>query len=102
MSLLVHYTLTSPDDHAAQIKAMETLVADLQAQGLPGTGGMQYSCFATDEPTRFVGLFEFANDTGKQAFLDSSAFAAYRQTVGPTFANPPQTTPLQAIASTRG
>ena len=39
---------------------------------------------------------------GKQTFLDSAAFAAYRERVGPTFANPPQTTDLAAIASTRG
>ncbi len=101
MSLLVQYTLKSADDHAAQVQAMETLVASLGDEGAPGTGGMQYSCFATDDPTRFVGLFEFDDDAGRQAFLDSAAFAAYRETVGPTFANPPETTTITAIASTR-
>ncbi len=98
MSLLVHYTLKSADDHAAQTQAMEALVTGLKAEGL---AGVTYSCFATDEPTKFVGVLEFGDDAGREAFLASSAFAAYRETVGPTFANPPQTTPITAIASTR-
>jgi len=99
MSLLVRYTLKSADDHAAQTAAMHTLVAGLQASGI---AGLNYSCFATDEPTEFIGVLEFPDDAAKQAFLQSSAFATYRETVGPTFANPPQTTEITAIASTRG
>jgi quinol monooxygenase YgiN len=101
MSLLVHYTLRSADDHAHQIAAMEALVAGLSAEGAAGTDGLQYTCFTTDDPTRFVGLLQFDSDTGKQTFLDSPAFATYRETVGPTFANPPQTTEISAFASTR-
>ena len=102
MSLLVHYTLKSADDHDHQKDAMAALVAGLASEGAAGTDGMQYSCFATDDPTKFVGLFEFDSDAGKQAFLNSAAFATYRETVGPTFANPPQTTEITGFASTRG
>ena len=77
---------------------MGALVAGLKSEGL---GGVHYSCFKTDDPTAFVGLLEFGDDIGKDAFLSSRAFAAYRETVGPTFANPPQTTGISAIASTR-
>lgn len=99
MSLLVRYTLNSADDHAVQIDAMRTLVSSLVSEGV---AGVDYSCFTTDDATQFIGLLEFPDDAGKQAFLGSSAFAAYRAKVGPTFANPPQTTEIAAIASTRG
>ena len=98
MSLLVRYTLKSADGKADQIDAMNALVAGLQAEGVVG---VHYSCFSTEDPTDFVGLLEFDDDTGKQAFLNSDAFATYRETVGPTFANPPQTTEISGIASTR-
>ena len=98
MSLLVHYTLKSADDHASQIAAMEALVSGLRSEGVVG---VQYSCFSTDKPTQFVGLLEFPDEAGKQAFVKSAAFAAYREAVGPTFANPPRTTEITAIASTR-
>lgn len=98
MSLLVRYTLKSADGKAAQIDAMKALVAGLGAEGVTG---VHYSCFSTDDPTDFVGLLEFDDDTGKQAFLNSAAFATYRETVGPTFANPPKTTEIAGIASTR-
>ena len=97
MSLLVRYTLKSADGHDAQAAAMQNLVAGLKGEGVD----VHYSCFATDQPTEFIGLLEFETDAGKQTFLDSAAFAAYRTTVGPTFANPPQTTDIAAIASTR-
>ncbi len=99
MSLLVRYTLKSADGHAAQIAAMQALVAGLTTEGV---AGVHYSCFSTDETTEFVGILEFEDDAGKQAFLNSAAFAAYREQVGPTFANPPQTTEIAAIASTHG
>ncbi len=102
MSLLVHYTLKSADDHAHQETAMTALVADLAAEGATGTDGLQYSCFATDDPVKFIGVFEFDGDAGKQAFLDSAAFATYRAAIGPTLTGPPQTTDLRKIASTRG
>ena len=98
MSLLVRYTLKSAEGKAAQIDAMKALVAGLQSEGV---SGVHYSCFSTEDPTDFVGLLEFDDNSGKQAFLDSAAFATYRETVGPTFANPPQTTEVSGIASTR-
>lgn len=49
----------------------------------------------------FVGVLEFRDEAEKQAFLSSAAFAEYREAVGPTFANPPQTTEISKIASTR-
>lgn len=98
MSLLVRYTLSSPDHHAAQQQAMRALVAGLRSEDI---AGLSYSCFATDDPTRFIGVLEFPDDGVKQAFLDSAAFATYRAAVGPTFANPPETTGIEAIASTR-
>ena len=98
MSLLVHYTLKSADGHDAQIEAMKALVAGLTSEG---ASGVQYSCFETEDPARFVGLLEFDDEAGKEAFLNSAAFATYRERVGPTFANPPETTEVTAIASTR-
>lgn len=98
MSLLIHYTLKSADDHAHQTAAMQALVAALKDEGVPG---ITYSCFTTDDPTRFVGVMEFGAEGAKQAFLDSQAFATYRAAVSPTFANPPQATEISAIASTR-
>lgn len=98
MSLLVHYTLKSQEHHQAQCVAMTALVEGLNAEGIDG---LNYSCFTTDDPLRFIGVLEFVDDSTKQAFLNSPSFATYRDTVGPTFANPPQTTEISAIASTR-
>ena len=99
MSLLVRYTLKHADDHAHQVQAMEALVAGLKDEGI---AGMDYSCFSTDEATEFIGILELVDDTAKQGFLNSSAFAAYKEKVGPTFAKPPQTTDISLLASTRG
>lgn len=98
MSLLVHYTLKSGNDHIAQTTAMTALVDGLKSEGI---AGLHYSCFSTDDPLKFVGVLEFPDDGTKQAFLNSASFASYKETVGPTFANPPQTTEITAIASTR-
>ena len=98
MSLLVRYTLSSADNHAEQTAAMTALVAGLKSEGI---AGLAYSDFATAEPTEFVGVLEFPDDGVKQAFLDSAAFATYRNRVKPILANPPATTDITAIASTR-
>ena len=98
MSLLVHYTLKTAEDHARQTEAMQALVSGLKSEGV---SGVTYSCFSTAEPTQFVGVLEFDDEAGKDAFLGSAAFAAYRASVGPTFANPPETTEITTIASTR-
>lgn len=99
MGLLVHYTLKSAEDHDKQVAAMKALVAGLKAEGVRG---VVYSSFSTGDPVKFVGVLDFDDDAGKEAFLGSAAFATYRDTVGPTFANPPQTTEITAIASSRG
>ena len=98
MSFLVRYTLKSADDHARQSQAMEALVAGLRTERI---AGLNYSCFSTGEPTEFVGILEFTGEDAKQGFLNSAAFATYRETVGPLFANPPQTSDIFGIASTR-
>ena len=98
MSFLVRYTLKSADDHARQTQAMQTLVAGLKSENL---SGLHYSCFSTDEPTEFIGILEFEDEAAKQGFLNSASFASYRETVGPLFANPPQTSDIFGIASTR-
>jgi len=98
MSLLVRYTLASPDSHAHQAQAMEALVAGLKSDGI---AGLNYSCFSTNNPTEFIGVLEFVDDTAKQGFLNSAAFAEYKGKVGPTFANPPETSDISTIATTR-
>ncbi len=98
MSLLVHYTLKQEKDNNPQHEAMRTLVSGLNAEGILG---LNYACFATDDPCHFIGLLEFPDDHVKSKFLNSAAFAAYREAIGPTLANPPETTSIVAIASTR-
>ena len=98
MSLLVRYTLASPDSHAHQSEAMEALVAGLKSEGIDG---LHYSCFSTENPTEFIGILEFADDAAKQGFLNSAAFADYKVKVGPTFANPPETSDIFGLATTR-
>jgi len=98
MSFLVSYTLKDEAGFDGQVSAMEALVADLKAAGIDG---LDYTCFSTDEKTEFLGVLEFRDDAVKKAFIDSAAFAAYRDRVGPTFANPPQTRDIFKIASTK-
>ncbi|MGI9388477.1 MAG: hypothetical protein ACR2O1_00335 [Boseongicola sp.] len=98
MSFLVRYTLASADDNANQTEAMDALVAGLKTEGVDG---LHYSCFATDTPTEFLGVLEFVDDDAKQGFLNSAAFAEYKAKVGPTFANPPETSNITSIATTR-
>ena len=98
MSLLVEYTLKQADDHDAQVAAMAGLVAGLKSEQI---GGLNYSCFATEDPLRFIGILEFPDDTTKKAFLNSASFSIYRDKVGPTFTNPPKTTEITSIASTK-
>ena len=98
MSLLVRYTLKAADDHDHQTDAMAELVAGLKAEAIEG---FSYSCFATEEPTEFIGVLEFDSEDAFAAFQASAAFEAYKARVGPTFANPPQTTRITGIADTR-
>ena len=98
MSLLVYYTLRDAADHQSQANAMSALVQGLKSENIEG---LNYSCFATSEPTKFIGLLEFPDEKTKEGFLSSASFATYREVVGPTFANPPQTIDITAIATTR-
>jgi len=98
MSLLVHYTLKNAADCRSQAKAMSDLVEGLKSENIEN---LNYSCFATSDPTKFIGLLEFPDTETKEGFLNSTSFANYRDVVGPTFANPPQTTEITAIATTR-
>ncbi len=98
MSLLVHYTLKSADDHAALTSAMKALVAGLKSEAIPG---LAYQCFATDDATRFLGVLQFDDDDTFKAFQASAAFATYRETVTPILAGPPSTDTITPIADTR-
>lgn len=97
MSLLVEYSL-KPGMAEAQEEALRKLVHDLKAEGVTGC---HYAGFATADDTRFLGLLEFDDEKGRQAFLTSHAFAEYRDAAGPRFTSPPQTTDVRGIASTR-
>lgn len=77
---------------------MQGLVSDLRAAGI---GGLNYSCFTTDDPTAFVGVLEYADETARQGFLKSDAFATYRERVKPILAHSPETTDIGGVASTR-
>lgn len=98
MSLLVHQTLRVAADHQSQTNVMLALVQGLKSENIKG---LKYSCFATSEPTKFVGLLEFLDEETKEGYLSFASFATYRDAVGPTFANPAQTTEITSIATTR-
>ncbi|SDF42269.1 putative quinol monooxygenase [Limimaricola pyoseonensis] len=97
MGLLVEYSLKEGQSDA-QERALRDLVAGLREEG---TEGFSYTGYATDDPARFIGLFEFEDDAAKQRFLDSRAFAAYRDGAKARFTAPPGSTPIRRVASTR-
>ncbi|MEM7438017.1 MAG: antibiotic biosynthesis monooxygenase [Pseudomonadota bacterium] len=97
MSLLVEYSL-KPGMKSAQEEALRDLVQGLQSEGV---SGCHYSGFSTDDETKFLGLLEFDDDAGKQAFLGSAAFAAYREGAADRFTAPPKTRDVFGVASTR-
>ena len=96
MGLLVEYSLKDGQAEA-QTAALKAFVAGLKAEG---TEGFSYASYATDDPTRFIGVFLFDDDAGKARFLESAAFQAYRDGAGARFTGPPQTTPLTPVAAT--
>lgn len=98
MSLLVHYKLKSAHDADTQSVAMIKLVEGLKEEAI---SGLHYSCFSTDDPTRFIGVLEFPDEPTKDSFLNSDSFESYRAMVGPILAGAPETTELQSLASTR-
>ncbi|MEM7299598.1 MAG: antibiotic biosynthesis monooxygenase [Pseudomonadota bacterium] len=97
MSLLVEYSVN--DGMAqAQIDALKVFVEGLKAIG---DEGFDYTAFETDDPTKFIAVLEFDDDAAKQRFLDSSAFAEYRDGSEDRFPGPPSTTTIRLVASTR-
>ena len=97
MGLLVEYNLME-GKAAAQVDALHSFVAALKAIG---DGGYHYTAFETDDPTKFIALFEFDDEAAKQRFFDSAAFADYRDGAKERFTAPPNTTPIRLVASTR-
>jgi quinol monooxygenase YgiN len=96
MGLLVEYTLKE-GQAGAQKKALEHLVSGLRSEG---TKGFSYTAYATDDPRRFVAVFEFEDAAAKERFLNSAAFEVYRTSAKERFEGPPQTTTIQRVAST--
>ena len=97
MGLLVEYSIH--DGKAdAQTEALLKFVNGLRQIA---DGGYHYTCFATDDPKRFVGLLEFDDDDARQRFLASAPFQEYRDSAPDRFSAPPQATPVRRIASTR-
>ncbi|MGI9464264.1 MAG: putative quinol monooxygenase [Aestuariivirgaceae bacterium] len=97
MGLLVEYNVKE-GEAAAQVDALHSFVAALKAID---DGGYHYTAFETDDPTKFIAVFEFDDDAAKQRFLDSAAFADYRDGAKDRFVSPPNTTPIRFVASTR-
>ncbi|MEZ5810949.1 MAG: hypothetical protein R3D45_05980 [Rhizobiaceae bacterium] len=97
MSLLVEYTVNEGKADA-QADALEQLVDGLKAIG---DEGYDYTAFATDDPTRFIAVFEFADDNARQRFVDSAPFISYRDGAKDRFPHPPATTNITLVASTR-
>ena len=97
MGLLVEYSIKEGQAEA-QTDALHDLVAGLRAEGCEG---FSYTGYATEDATRFIGVFEFDDEAGKQRFLDSRAFAAYRDGAQGRFTAPPKTTAICFVASTR-
>lgn len=97
MSLLVEYTVNE-GKAAAQVEALEAFVAGLKAIG---DEGYDYTAFETDDPTKFIALLEFDDDSAKQRFLDSAPFNEYRDGSKDRFPGPPSTTTIRLVASTR-
>ena len=97
MSLLVEYSIVE-GKAAEQSDALKAFVAELKQHNDPG---FNYTSFETDDPTKFIALLEFDDDAAKQRFLDCQAFANYREGTKGRFTNPPATTALRPVASTR-
>ena len=96
MSLLVEYTVLEGKAEA-QVEALNTLVDGLKASG---ARGFSYTAYESDDPTKFYAVLDFDDDEGKQQFLESDAFAAYRDSAKERFPGPPNATPIRKVAST--
>ncbi|NNE21318.1 MAG: hypothetical protein HKN11_01780 [Rhizobiales bacterium] len=96
MGLLVEYSLKEGQAEA-QVEALNTFVAGLNSTG---DQGYSYTAYETNDPTKFIAVLEFDDAAAKQRFLDSAAFAEYRDGAGARFVGPPQTTVIRRVAST--
>lgn len=97
MSLLVEYTIVEGMADA-QKEALKTFVEGLKEIA---DEGYSYTAFDTDDPTRFIAVLEFRDEAGKKRFLDSGPFNDYRDGSAGRFQNPPSTTNIRLVASTR-
>ena len=97
MSLLVEYTVVEGMADA-QIDALKQFTEGLRAIA---DEGYNYTAFETGDPTKFIALLEFDDEASKKRFLDSGPFADYREGSKGRFQNPPQTTTIRLVASTR-
>ena len=98
MSLLVEYSVVEGKADE-QIDALKKFIEGLRAIG---DEGYSYTAYETDDPTRFIAVLEFADEGGKQRFLDSGPFNDYRDGASGRFQKPPSTTNIKLVASTRG
>jgi hypothetical protein len=98
MGLLVEYTLLE-NKSTAQVKALKAFVSGLNSIG---DDGYQYTAYETDDPTRFIAIFEFDDDAAKRRFLDSAPFNEYRDKSTARFTGPPSAIAIREVASTRG
>ena len=96
MGLLVEYSIQEGKAQA-QADALVEFVAGLNAMGY---SGFSYTAFETDDPTKFIAVFEFDDDAAKQRFLESAPFAVYRDGAKERFTAPPNTTTIRRVAST--
>lgn len=97
MSLLVEYSIVA-GKAPEQIDALKSFVAALRELG---DNGFDYTSYETDDPTKFIAVFDFDDDMAKDRFLNSQAFATYRDGTKGRFTGPPSTTNLNLVASTR-
>ena len=97
MSLLVEYSLKQGQTDA-QTEALIAFVEGLKAES---DGSYHYTSFATEDPNRFIGLLEFDDEGGRQRFLETAAFKAFRDGAGARFTAPPKATKVTLVASTR-
>jgi hypothetical protein len=97
MSLLVEYSLQE-GKAGEQVDALKKFTAGLKALG---DSGFDYTAYETDDPKKFIAVLDFDDEDAKQRFLDSAAFADYRDGAKGRFTGPPSTTQIRLVASTR-
>jgi len=97
MSLLVEYSIKE-GKAPAQADALRTFVAGLREMG---DDGFSYTAYETDDPTKFIAVFEFDDEGAKNRFVNSPAFQSYKDGSSDRFTGPPSTSPIKLVASTR-